>query len=50
MGAAMKRLRGRADGRRINELARDLLTDDDLKGRADGLQIRPGTSVTPIYV
>jgi hypothetical protein len=29
MGAAMKRLRGRADGRRINELARDLLTDDD---------------------
>lgn len=26
MGAAMKRLRGRADGRRINELAQELLT------------------------
>lgn len=26
MGVAMKRLRGRADGRRINELARELLT------------------------
>lgn len=29
MGAAMKRLRGRADGRRVNELAQELLADDE---------------------